>query len=113
MTRNIKKTLLLLSAVVASLIDRLDAQKPNSTIGCFVAGECVNGTAIGLIAADSISKCVDFSGTLEGSNYFSYSPEDNLCLVLAECPQLSLEACPNCISGDATCSSEICNYEGN
>ena len=84
----------------------------DSSIGCFVAGECAGGLATGLANLDTIGECVDFCNTISSCHYFSYGPNDNVCLALEECPLVSTDNCPACISGDSSCSSKICGVPG-
>ena len=70
----------------------------NVSIGCFVAGECVEGLVSGVSVVDTVGECVDFCTESDGCQYFTYAMEDNICLALDECPDLSTSNCGSCIS---------------
>ena len=84
----------------------------SETIGCFVPGECAEGLVSGLSIQDSVGGCVDFCSETPGCRFFSYSPGDDVCLALDQCPTVSAENCADCVSGDASCPNQICEVSG-
>ena len=84
----------------------------NNTIGCFVEGECLGGVSAGITSADTAQDCVEFCYSMDGCEYFTYSPTGGVCVAFADCPELSSDSCQDCVSGDATCPSELCGLTG-
>ena len=98
--------------IICILLMSLGTHAQTTDIGCFVSGECAEGLVSGLSVQDSVGACVDFCAETPGCQYFSYSPGDNVCLALDQCPQVSAENCPDCVSGDSSCPNQLCELEG-
>ena len=88
-------------------------QSQSQEIGCFVEGECVNGTAVGISVVEDVWSCVQFCRDREACNHFTFDPAaNNVCLALEDCPLLSTDNCPDCVSGDESCPTALCLLEG-
>ena len=81
-------------------------------IGCFVQGECVDSTVSGVYFDEKINDCVDSCQSVLECLFFSYLPDDGVCIIYEDCPKLSIDSCPACVSGDSICPNKICEVEG-
>ena len=67
-------------------------------LGCFVQGECIGSKAVGFSLSDSGADCLDFCGTVNSCNYFTYYGYDDNCLAYEDCPDFNTY-CLDCSSG--------------
>ena len=84
----------------------------NSSIGCYVEGECIEGVSVGIMSADTVQDCVSFCKDVAACEYFTYSTSVGVCVAYGDCPRLSVDQCSDCVSGDASCPAELCGIEG-
>ena len=57
---------------------------------------------------DNLKFCV-FKQDTDGCQFFTYSPLDGACFAYENCPAVDETACPDCVSGQATCDVLQCN----
>ena len=81
-------------------------------IGCYVPGNCPEGTVKGISPTASAAECIEYCESVDDCKYFTYFIRDSVCFALEDCPAVSAEDCPDCISGDSTCSTNLCNNVG-
>ena len=79
-------------------------------IGCYVDGSCaLNGDLVDIeFNVDNAFLCWTFCNETDGCLYFTYSPGDDFCYAFATCDNLTVETCPDCQSGDVTCTDPYC-----
>ena len=48
----------------------------------------------------------------EYCNWFSYDPIGRVCELFESCQSLSVEFCPQCVSGESSCEPRVCSIAG-
>ena len=81
-------------------------------IGCFVPGECLNSNSIGVGQLDAPDQCLDFCKDTPNCLEFTHYQDDSACVLFSDCVELSDANCADCVSGDVTCESLVCNEPG-
>ncbi len=79
---------------------------------CYVPGFCTNSTVIGYAQADIPRQCLTACQDYQGCHWFSFKPEDELCLFLDDCQHLEQDNCQDCVSGQAECPVLQCDVSG-
>ena len=80
---------------------------------CFVAGECVESPLIGMSIQETENDCLADCQQEMTCGWFTFDPTDKLCELFKSCNVLSYENCPQCVSGERTCTPNLmCNITG-
>ena len=79
---------------------------------CFVSGECTHSPLISSAIKPGPNECLKSCQELDSCGWFSFDPSINYCLLFANCTQLDVETCPQCISGQSSCEVALCNLQG-
>ena len=82
------------------------------SIGCFVPGECLGSTYIGISIQEDATACLDACHGVLGCQYFTYYDNEDACIYFISCSNLSEEGCSGCTSGDNECESRQCDLAG-
>lgn len=73
-------------------------------IGCFTAGECLNGTSVGVSDQDTPDLCLASCKDTDSCLFFTHYEESSLCVLQSSCPAFSDSNCADCVSGEVTCN---------
>jgi len=84
----------------------------SADIGCFVNGECQESISIGVSEESTPESCLNTCKSTANCEFFTHYQDDNICLLLLDCVNLSDSDCTDCISGDVTCEELVCNEPG-
>ncbi len=78
---------------------------------CFVKGECQLGRLLRKSSTLGKTACLNFCKRVEGCLWFTYYPSNMICLTFSYCNGgiSSTSQCPDCLSGKASCESQIKN----
>ncbi len=83
---------------------------------CFVKGECTESLLLGQVDSpderDCVQKCQNNTDTDNDCYWFTYDPNFKTCELFQDCKNLSVDACPECISGEVSCQSHYCGVPG-
>ncbi len=80
---------------------------------CFNSGSCgVGSPFVGYQTAQSLEECRESCDQNSNCGYFSYDPNNALCLMYAECENFSPSNCPECSSGSSDCELQKCFKTG-
>lgn len=83
-----------------------------ANIGCFVDGECLDSISVGVSQRETPNQCLTDCKEAETCHQFTFFRDDSVCVLFNDCTQLSDANCEDCVSGDATCDSLVCNEPG-
>jgi hypothetical protein len=75
-------------------------------IGCFVRGSCDKSPYLGFSKAVDANQCLAFCRNTSGCNYFTYQTPTHICLAYSNCTRVSVDACPDCVSGGTGCEEK-------
>ena len=78
------------------------AQSSTSEPTCFVPGECQHSTFLDESITLGENSCLHFCQEIKGCQWFTYHPENSLCVATADC--LKLNSTGDAISGMFNCS---------
>lgn len=87
-------------------------EKNQLDIGCNIPGECLHGSSTGLEIVDSVEECISLCESRDACFYYTFSPDDGLCIEYADCEEVSTDACENCLSGNKNCLESPCKIPG-
>merc|ERR1712241_1035879 len=80
---------------------------------CYVFGQCQE-YSIDFSKQENAEDCHSFCGKLEGCNWWSWQPDQSLCLAFQNCTVAGAPSdaiCPDCISGEKLCPSRECHQQ--
>ena len=103
-------TSLLLATCCCSYL--VDLSLAHSGIGCFVPGECVNGTSNGVSHESSSADCLNACKESAFCNEFTFYGAEQICVMFETCPGVSADNCGDCVSGEAECGDQQCDIDG-
>ena len=66
---------------------------------CFVAGECRRSSFIRESVTLGENSCLHFCQQVTGCQWFTYDPNDSVCMTFSDCNELVIQDCPHCLSG--------------
>jgi len=78
---------------------------------CYVPGQCQEYSINFKMNADA-DGCQKFCGLNEACNWWSYEPEQSLCVLFTNCTESGEPdkvVCPDCISGERLCPPRTCH----
>lgn len=87
-------------------------QIKGSEIGCFVDGECLKSDSVAVTQQNTSNECLDNCKNTKGCQEFTFYGDASICILYTECVELSDADCSDCVSGDVTCESLVCNEPG-
>ena len=61
---------------------------------------------------DNADDCLSYCQQDEYCNWFSYDPIGRVCELFESCQSLSVEFCPQCVSGESSCEPRVCSISG-
>ena len=61
---------------------------------------------------DNVDDCLSTCQQNDRCLWFSYDPLGQVCELFEDCESLSIEFCPQCISGESSCEPRICSFPG-
>ena len=79
-----------------------EAHLSTSDPTCFVPGECQHSILLDESITLGENSCLHFCQKIKGCQWFTYHPENSLCVATADC--LKLNSTGNAISGMHNCS---------
>ena len=82
---------------------------------CNIKGQCYNATLNGISITSNAKKCLENckeAVSTSGCNWYSYNPQTQICEFLDNCYMINAEGCPNCESGEVSCSIYDCDLPG-
>ncbi len=79
---------------------------------CNADGQCINSTLLKILTASNSTECLDDCKDYDGCNWFSYQPQGKLCELFANCNEISVDDCLDCVTGEVTCDDLQCNIPG-
>ena len=91
--------------------DSSHSQNQDSEKQCFKNGECQSGHLLRKSTTLGKTACLNFCKRVEGCLWFTYHPTNMMCLAFSNCNDgiSSTDQCPDCLSGEASCESQIKN----
>ena len=80
---------------------------------CFEAGECIYSHLIEITRAYSAERCLKDCKNTYGCKWFTYKKHDgDVCELFSSCEYFSTDDCDSCISGEVSCNTFECDYNG-
>lgn len=64
-----------------------------------MTGECRRSSFIRESVTLGENPCLHFCQRVTGCQWFTYDPNDSVCLTFSDCNELVTEECPDCLSG--------------
>ena len=78
---------------------------------CNAPGSCINTPLLDATVAVSKQDCKDHCQSSPDCFWYVYDLEEgSLCLTFEDCPEISTEGCPNCLTNEQPCID--CNIQG-
>ena len=85
----------------------------SSSSVCFEPGVCTESFLLWEGQTDTLNECLQLCKDKSNCTWFSYYLEFSVCLLLSDCEILNQEECPDCVSGQTTCTPEFsCHIPG-
>jgi len=80
---------------------------------CYVYGQCQE-LSVDFSYQEDAEGCHSFCGKLDGCNWWSWEPEQSLCMAFDDCTASGgpdSHICPDCISGEKLCPARECHQQ--
>ena len=81
---------------------------------CFVQGECTNSDLLEIVGTANQYKCLKECQANQRCSWFTFDQDTGGCRLLMNCILLDNTSCPQCVSGETTCSVPFpfCWFQG-
>merc|ERR1712038_2007461 len=108
-------SLVLLPMLAMGQEEDREAFNISETQKCYVSGQCQE-YSVNFKRTDDVDLCHKFCGQNEDCNWWSFEPEQTLCILLKNCTESGGEPggpdptpCQDCISGERLCPTRSCH----